>query len=43
MSRNLEKEKKKEGLRIRVRMDPERLPGSGIIVPDPSKNKRAEK
>ena len=32
-------------LRIRIRMDPELLPGSGIIVPDPdpAKNERAGK
>ena len=30
-------------LRIQIRMDPELLPGSGIIVPDPAKNERADK
>ena len=32
-------------LRIRIRMDPELLPGSvsGIIVPDPAKSERADK
>ena len=32
-------------LRIRIRMDPELLPGSGsgIIVPDPAKYERADK
>ena len=32
-------------LRIRIRIDPELLPGSDIIVPDPdpAKNERADK
>ena len=28
---------------IQIRMDPELLPGSGIIVPDPAKYERADK
>ena len=28
---------------IRIRMDPELLPGSGIIVPDPAKSESAYK
>ena len=37
--------KMKPVLRIRIRMDPELLPGSGIKVPDPdpAKSKRAYK